>query len=256
MKLLDRLQNKKLGLIELISMGYHIYFENFTAIIVTFCVIDLPISIVFTLVMVNLETRFSHNYLFYFMGNFFLYLVDYIGFFIFWIILSLIISRYIYQRENNNETILGEIFYNFIPLLLKWEIQSILLLNARFLVNSVIRLILFVVPGLIYLLNNVYYPLAFILRKKRGTQAFTYSQNIVEGNRWKVFLLLFVSILLELIIPIIIRIITGNIDEEYLSFSELLLSRLLHGITIIGINIALILLFLNIEYDKKYINRI
>ncbi len=109
---------------------------------------------------------------------------------------------------------------------------------------------LLIIPGIIYLINNQYYGLAFILRDQRGKDAFDYSRSTVEGNWWKVFFFIFISALSALGLQFILNSALTSLPFMKNFWGDLL-SVILPQFIVIGINIGNIILFLNLDYQKS-----
>jgi hypothetical protein len=111
--------------------------------------------------------------------------------------------------------------------------------------------LLFTIPVIIYLINNQYYGLAFILRDKRGTDAFHYSQSLVKNNWWRVFFFGILAILFGIINAVLQILLSKLLSLLVVDFWADLLSQVLPQFIAIGIGVAGILLFLNLDFQKS-----
>jgi hypothetical protein len=285
MSILSELQGRKLGLVELILMGFDVYLKNFKPILLVFCTINLPFLII-TLALGPQSINNSSN-LFWTFFWFFMIIQSITGLIYDWVALSLMTENYVYKRNISYQNIVKKIFSSLI---------SLCLLMIRFVINSCFRIFLFTllftlitslitivleifypgifginlysylasylylftllgillyIPAIIYWINNGYYGIAFILRDQKGKSAFAYSRSIVKDNWWKVFFFNFLYFCIMLGLPIIFGKFFKIIPfmNNYL-FRALLLNILPLFISI-GIRIGGILLFLNLDYQKS-----
>ncbi|NEP27797.1 hypothetical protein, partial [Moorena sp. SIO3I6] len=113
-------------------------------------------------------------------------------------------------------------------------------------------LLLMIIPGIIYWVNNGYYGLAFVLRDQRSRAAFAYSRAIVKGNWWRVFLFGFIYLFVIVIAIKIFHIIFSFIP--IINSSEVLMTvitSLLAGFISVAPLVGYILLFINLDYQKS-----
>ncbi|NEN89437.1 MAG: hypothetical protein F6K48_11235 [Okeania sp. SIO3H1] len=238
MSILSELKSRKLGLIELISMGFDVYLKNLKPILLLFCTISLPFSIIMSALTTEVQNSPSGLFLaFYYVFLIFFILVSSI----YYIAVSVITDNYVHERNTNYQSVVKKIFASLVPLFL---------LSFRFWINYFLRCLLLLIPGIIYLINNGYYGLAFILRDQKGEASFLYSRSIVEGNWWRVF---FFSFLVGLI-----SIGLQTVFSQFLNtipfinpFWVSVLSETLPTFITIGISLGDILLFLNLEFQKN-----
>ncbi|NEO79330.1 hypothetical protein [Moorena sp. SIO4G3] len=302
MSILSELQSRELGLIELLLMGFDIYLKNIKSILVLFCLIFLLQIIILVLIIILI---FSQLLFFEDIGFIlgFIYLIAILftplraifllitfmsiipmlgfeniefifGFFaltsllvlidlmnttpIYNIAISVITDNYVHGINISYQSVLKKIFSS---------LNSILCLGFIYQVNFLLRaMMLLVIPGIIYRINNLYYGSAFILRDQRGKAAFTYSRSIVKGNCYKVFvfsflfsfisifLLFFISGALGLLFSIVIIFFNtfgAFLVSGALSLVSVILSLFLYFSSQMVVIIGSILLFLNLEYQKK-----
>lgn len=238
MSILSELQSRKLGLIELMSMGFDVYLKNLKPILLVFCTIYLPFLIIFSAFVISLENNSSPSGLFWI-----LYCLSWIILtitsLIYFIAISVITENYVYGINTNYHSVIKKIFL---------QIFHLFFLSFRFGINYFLRAILLLIPGIIYLINNQYYGLAFILRDKRGKAAFAYSRSIVKDNWWRVFFFVFLFGLIPIFLQ---RIFNQLLSIIMNSFWAYLLSQTLISFIGIGIGLGGILLFFNLEFLKN-----
>lgn len=239
MSILSELQSRKIGLIELMSMGFEVYLKNLKPILLVFSTIYLPFLIIMLAVSFPIQNNPEGLSL----------VLLYLGLFVFWIVqsiyfiaISVITENYVHGRNTSYQSVVKKILASLVPLLF---------LGFRFGINYLLRGLLLIIPGIIYLINNQYYGLAFILRDQRGKAAFAYSRSIVKGNWWRVFffgfLVLFIVFGLQTIFSKLLNIIPF-INDFWVS----LLSQTLPQFIVIGITIGSILLFLNLDFQINF----
>lgn len=160
MRILTEIQNKRLGLIELLSMGFDIYLKNLKSISVIFLVTVFPFQLFLSMFIAIQENGIviSGIYLA-------LFFIIYIGFIIpvmvYYIAISILVEQLIHEQKTNYGNIIKIIISRLIPLTI---------LTIKFSINFYLRFLLLFIPGLIYFVNNGYYGLAFILRDQRVKQ--------------------------------------------------------------------------------------
>ncbi|MBE9251841.1 hypothetical protein IQ226_22595 [Dolichospermum sp. LEGE 00240] len=233
MSILSELQSRKLGLVEIIVFGYEIYFKNIKFFLIQFCVLILPWA-----TMLQILQQYRDFVLFTQLCVWF-YLLIVIAIYA----MSLVIAteNLVLNKETRFKSLMSQIFPN---------IGTAINLNFKFTIGLILRLFLLIVPGIIYGINNGYVLYTFALRGQKGKAAFNYSRTIVKGNWWRVF---FFSLLttfsvfgLQLILQKILKII------PFLnSLSVSLLSTLIPQFILLGMGIAGVLLFLNLDYQKS-----
>ncbi|NEO76894.1 hypothetical protein [Moorena sp. SIO4G3] len=238
MSSLSKLQSRKLGLIELISMGFDVYLKNLKPILLLFCTIYLPLLIILSALNPENQNNPSGWFLAFFVV---VSIVVNLAGIIYIIALSLITENYLHGRDTSYQSAVQKIVSSLLPLVG---------LVLRFWINYLLRFMLLIIPGIVYAVNNQYYGLAFILRDQRGKDAFDYSRSIVEGNWWKVLFFIFLSVLSALGCQFILNSVLSNIPVMK-NFWDDLLSVILPKFIVIGIAIGNILLFLNLDYQKS-----
>ncbi|NEO72525.1 hypothetical protein [Moorena sp. SIO3H5] len=238
MSSLSKLQSRKLGFIELISMGFDVYLKNLKPILLLFCTIYLPLLIILS--ALNPENQNNPSGLFLAFFIVFSIVVALVGF-IYYIALALITENYLHGRDTSYQSAVQKIVSNLLPLVG---------LALIFSINYFIRFMLLIIPGIVYTVNNQYYGLTCILRDQRGKDAFNYSRSRVEGNWWKVFFFTFLGGLIALALQFILNSVLTSIPFMKNFWGDLL-SVILPQFIVIGITIGNILLFLNLDYQKS-----
>ncbi|NER91120.1 hypothetical protein [Moorena sp. SIO3A2] len=241
MSILSELQSRKIGLIELISMGFEVYLKNLKPILLVFSTIYLPFMIIMLAVSFSIQNNPSGLSLvlqvFFYLGLFVFSIFQNIYF----IAISVITENYVHGRNTSYQSVVNKILAILVPLFF---------LGVRYFINIYLRLLLLIIPGIIYAINNAYYGFAFILRDQRGTAAFAYSRSIVKGNWWRVlffsFLVMLIAFGLQTIFSKLFNIIP-ILNDFWVS----LLSQTLPQFIVIGIGIGSILLFLNLDFQKS-----
>jgi hypothetical protein len=240
MSILSELQSRKLGLIELILMGFDVYFKNLKPILLAFAVILLPFMIILEALVYLVQIDPNRSVIFWIWYLGFLILVSLMSL-IYFIALSIITENFVNGRKTSYQSVVRQIASSFIPLFL---------LGIRFGINYFLRCLLLFIPGIIYLVNNQYYGLAFILRDQRGKAAFAYSRSIVKGNWWRVLFFGFLSafVIFGSQAPFKNTLSTVPFINDFIAS---VLSQVLPQFIAIGIGVGSILLFLNLDYQKS-----
>ncbi|NEO42056.1 MAG: hypothetical protein F6J90_39335 [Moorea sp. SIOASIH] len=233
-----QLQSRKLGLLELISMGFEVYLKNLKPILLLFCTIYLPLLIILSALNPDNQNNPSGLFLAFFVV---VSIVVNLAGIIYIIALSLITENYLHGRDTSYQSAVQKIVSSLLP------IVGLVLI---FWINYLLRFLLLIIPGIVYAVNNQYYGLAFILRDQRGKEAFDYSRSIVEGNWWKVLFFIFLSGLSALGLQFILNSVLTTLPFMKNFWGDLL-SVILPKFIVIGIAIGNILLFLNLDYQKS-----
>lgn len=241
MNILNRLESKEVGLFELISMGFDIYFQNFKSIFTFFCISLFPFQILFYFMLERLEKKtiignFSINDCIAFVITCLLLFIVSDVFFI-WIAVAT--ENIIYRR---NKDAIQVISSRFLPLTG---------LSIRFSISFFLRYLLLLIPGLIYIVNNQFFGCALILKDQKGKNSFIYSQSIVKGHWWKV---LFFGIITTLITFLLSYIFSRTLNPiSFISYPEIksIISLSFVSIISVGFGIANILFFFNLSFHKK-----
>jgi hypothetical protein len=153
----------------------------------------------------------------------------------------IIVENCVLGEQNQPKNIVDRISYQIFPLIG---------LSIRFSLNLFTRLLLLIIPGIIYYVNNGFCLYALILRRQIGKSAFQYSRLLIKGNWWKVFfydLTLYITIFG-------VQIISNKILNTILVGSPVLvkiLSLTLYIFATFGITISGVLLFLNLDFRKR-----
>ncbi|NEO01647.1 MAG: hypothetical protein F6K50_41565 [Moorea sp. SIO3I7] len=293
MNILSKLKNRKLGLIELMSMGFEVYIKNLKPILLIFSTIYLP----FLIILSGRQFLLSNNPL----ESIFVFSL-FIWKNIYFIPIAIITNNYVYGRHYNYQSVFKKILASLVPLLLMSlefiivvfliELRAFITVLLKIIIISIISYFVFfllldflshnyfftvsivlvylvlilrlivlknpVIPVIIYIINNQYYGLAFILRDQWGEDAFAYSRSIVKDNWWRVFFFSFLVMVIDFglqlfnIIHFILQFFNNIPFINDFWFS--LLSQTLAQFIAIGIVIGSTLLFLNLDFHKKLDN--
>lgn len=231
------LQNKKLGLFELMAMGFDLYLKNFRSFFSLFCLTLLPFSIIFQFLALNFAPNPS-------------LLIPYYLFFIFYffavipvytIALAILTEGYIVGKKPQINVAIRQILSRILPLTS---------LNIRFGFIFLLRFLLLIVPGVIYAVNNGYVALAFILRDQRGKAAFKYSRALVKGNWWKVFFFYLLIYITSFGLQALMNKILSSVIINSPTLVTIL-SSTLSALVGLGVGISGVLLFLNLDFQKR-----
>lgn len=232
MSILSDLQTKKLGLFELLAIGFNLYLKHFRTFL-SLLLLTLPFTIVIQILPPNSSNLFFAIFaLFYFLIVVPVYTIAF----------SIVTERYILGEKPELKSVLRRVLSRLLPLTS---------LNIKFGIIYFLRCLLLLVPGIIYLVNNGYFGLAFILRDQRGKAAFQYSRALVKGNWWKVF---FFYLLIFFLIPFGIQAFMSRILSSVIANSPILvtiLSSTLVALISLGVGISSVLLFLNLDFQKR-----
>ncbi len=236
MSILYDLQNKKLGLFELIAMGFDLYLNNFRIFVSLLCTY-LPFVIIINIIAPYALFNLSLLILYYSIFLFFLILV--LPFYT--TALAILTERFVMAEKPQLKIVFKRILHRILPLIG---------LNIRCGIIYFLRCLLLIVPGIIYIVNNGYYANALILRDQRGKAAFQYSRSLVKGNWWRVFFLN----LLSFITVVGLQAIMNKILSSVIANSPILISVLsitLANLVSLGVVISGVLLFLNLDFQKR-----
>ena len=281
MSILSQLQSRKLGLIELLFMGCDVCLDNLQPILMVLIttwlsavMILLPLGVLIIKFFSVFSWQNSPSGLFQgilvalFAITLSLLAIVLITILVYFFVgISLITDNVVNERYTSYQSIVDKTISSLLPLFS---------LSLRFFLNCLLRclplLILVIISAisgqysrllfipilyiatiiliLIYAVKNHYYGLAFVLRDKKGKEAFTYSRSLVKGNWWRVFffgfLVLFVLSTLQSAFTVVLS------SSPYLNniwFTSL--ARICYQLVVIGANIGGILLFLNLEFQKR-----
>ncbi|MEH2026506.1 hypothetical protein [Nostoc sp.] len=238
MSILSELQSKKLGLLELISLGFNLYIKKNRLFLGVF-LIYLPFLIISAL--------FSYYFLIFSYNLYFLGLISIFNIFVYSIYsatLCILTESCVLQENIQPKAVVKWILSHMLPLIG---------LEIRFFITSYLLSFLLVVPGIIYFINNDFSSHAFILRGQRGKAAFLYSRTLVKGNWWKAFLFTLLTYLIFLGLQAIFTKIF-NINITSVANSSILISVIssaLIQLILLGFGICKVLLFLNLEFQKQ-----
>lgn len=237
MSMLSDLQNKKLGLFELIAMGFDLYLNNFRIFVSLLCITNLPFSIIVNSLSPYVSFNPSLSIL-----SFSIYL--------FWLIFvipfysgasAILTENFIMAEQPQLKIVVKQILHRILPLTS---------LNIKFSIIYFLRVMLLIVPGIIYAVNNGYYFLSFILRDQRGKAAFQYSRSLIIGNWGRVFFFNLLTVIPVFGFQVIINKVLSNVIANFPILIALISSTIVglvgHGLVISGV-----LLFLNLDFQKR-----
>ena len=239
MSTLSELQSRKLGLLELISIGFDLYLKNFRLFLGLYCM-ELPfstISILFSSSGASFSSPVLSIILSFFFSLFFLIVLlpSYNA------ATSIIVEGLVLGERPQLKVVVRRILSCILPLTG---------LNIRFGINYFFRFLLLIVPGIIYLINNGYYATAFILRDQRGKAAFEYSKILAKGNGWRLFFFYLIIGLTNLgLLRILKKILSIMIVNSPILVA--VLSNALTGLVGLGVGVSWILIFLNLEFQAR-----
>ncbi len=238
MSFLSKLQDKKLGLLELISLGYDLYLKNIR-LFLGFNYIALPFIIIGIIIITSAYS--SSNSAAYVLMI--LYLIFYFCVFIpfYSAAVNILVEDCVLKKQIQPKNVIKRIGN---------RIFSLVALYVRFYLNSFVRYLLLIIPGIIYEINNGFLGSALILRDQTGKSAFQYSRLLVKGNWWRVFFYRFIVILTIFGTQIIFDTILNSIFVD-LPLLNSILSAILFIFATFGIPISGVLLFLNLEFQKS-----
>lgn len=242
MSILSELQSRRLGLIELLSMGFDVYLKNLKPILLVYCTTLFPFRIILSALITQVENSPSGSFsAFYYVFLYVFLIVMELVSLIYFIAVSVIIEKYLHGINTSYQSVVSKIFSIFIPLVFLYFI---------FFINVFLRSLLLFIPGIIYIINNGYYWFSCIFRDQRGKAAFAYSRSIVRGNWWRVFFFYCLIFLIHFGLQTIFSKILSTIPFMN-TFWVSLLSQTLPPFIGIGIGIGSILLFINLEFQKS-----
>lgn len=271
--MIDVLRNKELSLINIITLGWKVFKDNFISILIITLITYLPVIIIYipisTSIALTLFQRqpFSNTFWVVVLPSFVLatILMKLIT-----MSVRVIVEQYIFQNHTAatarqkalsalkkgfsrfGAAIVTDILYiilylsfNLLFLLLALLINfiiSIFDLNPFFdLIFSIliffVFILIFFVFITIFLVNTAFYGLAVVLRKQIGRAALSYSKSVVQGRWWKVF---FLSLVVQ-INALFIAVPLGFMDL-FLFSKSYSLNIFITMIHTIPINLSIILL--------------
>ncbi len=270
MTILYELKIRKIGLIELILMGFDVYMKNIKSILMLFFRIVLPfiIILIFFISLINIFVNFEEIGLtlglviisFQIIVPLIFLIIIYT---IYNIAISVITDNYVHGINISYQNVVKKIFSS---------LNSILWLGLKYRVNVLLGNLILVIPGIIYSINNLYYGSAIILRDQRGEAAFAYSRSIVKGNCGRVFVYKYLFTYISLIFYILISGILQQIFSILSIFLKTLPFMSISGASFVAVILTLvsgilslfllfffqtvliignILLFFNLEFHKN-----
>ncbi len=245
MSIISEIQSRKLGLIELLTIGFDVYLKNLKSILAIFCTIVFPFIFFFYLNINLNQNGFISTGILLILSLVFLFLLV-ITIFINFAAIAVITDNYIHGRKTKYKSLAKLILSRFIPLFL---------LGLRFNIICFLRDLLLFIPGLIYGVNNGYFALAFILRDQRGKAAFYYSRSIVKGNWWRVFFFSSVFGFVSLVFSVASTIVLNRFLNFIPFMNDLVVSVLslaFSALIAASCQTCAVLLFLNLEFQKGF----
>lgn len=241
MTILSELQKKKLGLLDLIALGYDLYLKNIRLFLSLNCM-ALPFFIILIIPQNSANFPNSVNLLFALLNQifyFFVFVPCYSA------TVCILVENCVLGEQNQPKNIVDRIIYRIFPLLC---------LSIRFSLNLFARLLLMIIPGIIYYVNNGFVLFALILRSQTGKSAFQYSRLLIKGNWRRVFFYNLISYMtvfgVLIIFDTIINIIFVGSPSPLLLLAKIL-SFSLYIFATFGLTISGVLLFLNLEFQKR-----
>ncbi|MBW4446631.1 MAG: hypothetical protein KME38_07075 [Spirirestis rafaelensis WJT71-NPBG6] len=240
--MLAELENKKLGIIPLLSLALDIYKKNFKVLVAVVTTIYLPVVMINNILLFLSLDNFNSltltivNPIAYFSSIIFsLFSIVPIHFAI--MATTVVVERYVLCEKITYTTALKKSFS---------RLWSFCLLGVRVFIVFELRLLLLIIPGVIYFINCYFFSHAFILRDQRGNAALSYSRALVKGNWWKVFFIYITQMSIVFgSLFITLRIFPAN---DIVALLLRTIVAILVGSYIFVINT---LLFLNLDYRKN-----
>jgi uncharacterized membrane protein len=222
------IKSKVLGVVELISEGWKVYFANIKTILPIVLCVYIPIELV-----VSFIPQDSQSY------DWILIALNIVG-----LIATLsiaVVTENAIEGESidwNEALMLG---------LSKWTtaIGTGFLASVRIIGYSLI----FILPGIIYSVYYMFVPYVVMLRDIGGKEALEYSKNLVEGQWWRIFGIAFVIGLLETVLSLGISYSVNLIsDDWYFSIIPNFIDDVIASFS----TVTFTLLFLNNDYGYRY----
>ncbi len=238
MTTLSELQSKKLGVFELISLGFDLYLQH-NRVFLGFLLIYLPFEIIFIDFPSYIFSNFNSSleFLLFVLFTYFYLLVIapiYIT------TICILTESCVFQENIQPKALARRILSRILPMIGLW---------TRFLINLFSLLLLLIIPGINYSINNGFCLQAFILRDQRGNAAFQYSRSLVKGNWWKAFSFSLLTLLINFGLQGIFDKTLSSVVANYPIFT--VISSAFVSLIALGVEIGGVLLFLNLEFQKQ-----
>lgn len=231
MSILSELQSKKLQVLELIALSYNLYLKNIRIFLALNCTV-LPFFVIISTINPNsFGLLFSAFYLVFY---YFIFIPLYSA------SICILVENCVLNKEIQIGSSIRKIRYFALP---------ILSLSIRFILNFSGRVLLFIIPGIIYYMRNQFFIPALVLRNQVGKATFQYSRMLVRGNWWRVVLYNFVIYIASFGL---FHVVT-KITKIFIGFPLLavLVSLVLYIFVSFGVSISGVLLFLNLDFQKR-----
>ncbi|MBW4446630.1 MAG: hypothetical protein KME38_07070 [Spirirestis rafaelensis WJT71-NPBG6] len=237
------LKNKELGIVRLLSISLDVYLKNIRFILAIIVTINLPIAILNKIVsFLSNDLKETANWEILI----FVYILDFL------LIIPrslpemavvLMVERYLIGEKTNFFTTLKRVF----SYLLKFNC-----LKLKVSLGVFLGFLLFVIPGIIFSTNYYFLPQSFILRDQRGKAALSYSEFLVKGNWWKVFLFGINQILISFGLYFIKSHISEALTFNFINyFIKLIVGNMISYLISSLFYVVNTLLFLNLDYRKN-----
>lgn len=231
----SELRNKEFGLIDFLLTGLSIFKLNFSTILIITLLVDLPFSLFRIL---GLMAGVSSS------------LFKLGGLLSIWTSMAVM---FIVERHVFGEKVV------FGAALKKAGSRYGIALKSSILYSFavVLRLLLLIIPGIIYAVNITFLLQAVILREQGWKSAFTYSRNLVKGSWWKVFLTFLTLFFVLYYFPSIIvsyiaeRLIEVSGKETSLRITIAVASNLISSLLYYLFTVSETVYFLNLDYRKS-----
>ena len=237
MSMLSDLQSKKLGVFDLLAMGFGLYLQYFRSFASIFCVLLLPFVVFVQIATLHPPANS--------VGIIAVILLYILYFFIvapvYIVVFAVFTEAYVMGNRPQLNTAMKHVWARILPLTG---------LNIKFGIIYSLRILLLIIPGIIYVVNNAYYSYAFILRGQQGKSAFQYSRMLVKGNWWKVCAFSVLGSLLAFGLPILIGKILAPVIPNALTVVAIV-SNTVSSLFSLGVGIGGVLLFLNLDFQKR-----
>lgn len=237
MSMLSDLQSKKIGVFDLLAMGFGLYLQHFRSFASIFCVLLLPFLVFIQVATLHPPTNIVGiiaTILFYVF--YFIFVIP-----VYTVVFAVFTEEYVMGNRPQLNTAMKHIWSRVLPLTG---------LNIKFSIIGGLRTLLLIIPGLIYYVNNVYYSYAFILRGQQGKSAFQYSRMLVKGSWWKVWAFFVVGGLVAFGLNILIGKILAPVIPNAPTVVAIV-SNTVASLFSLWVGIGGVLLFLNLDFQKR-----
>ncbi|MDJ0511164.1 MAG: hypothetical protein QNJ64_18195 [Crocosphaera sp.] len=254
-----QLKTKKLTSRQLLSIGFYIYKKTFNQIVLFLGLIYFPLTLIISLISYTLTNHFlerlstdfsSSNLLLYWSFFLMINLIVLIMYALYYKTIVLLAYDYIHQKPFSYRVLSKDALHNLFSL---W------LLMLRLAINYVLRLLLLIVPGIIYLINNSSVIFAFLLRQERIKDAFTYNLIVMKGNAGRVFSLYLYPVIIYICFALLSNVLSLSVTDSSSTINNYsgytvglsLFSQIVFAVLVPGLINAHLCLFLNAESHKR-----